>query len=213
MRNIAFEKRHASTSNNNQINTFVMKTKIKLLMTLATLAIIIAGCTGASKQETPSTVAETPAGGGQSAVQDDESQKDVVRVAQASVDHTTLVAALKAAEYVDALSNAGPFTVFAPTNAAFNLLPAGTVESLLKPENKESLRNILEYHVAVGVYKLEYLHDGQTINEVNLDNVTIGIKDGKYTVNGANIIATVSASNGVVYVIDQVLLPTTKTDQ
>jgi uncharacterized surface protein with fasciclin (FAS1) repeats len=131
-------------------------------------------------------------------------------VAAGSPDHTTLVTALKAAEYLDVLSNAGPFTVFAPTNAAFEKLPAGTVDGLLKPESKDALRNILEYHVSVGVYKLDYLRDGQKINQVNLDDIIFGQKDGKYTVNGANIIATVEASNGIVYVIDQVLLPTKK---
>lgn len=148
--------------------------------------------------------------GGQSTVQDDESQKDIVRVAVGSPDHTTLVTALKTAEYVDVLANAGPFTVFAPTNAAFEKLPAGTVEGLLKPESKNDLRNILEYHVSVGVYKLENLQDGQKINQVNLDDIVIGVKDGKYTVNGANIVGTVPASNGVVYVVDAVLLPPAK---
>jgi uncharacterized surface protein with fasciclin (FAS1) repeats len=143
-------------------------------------------------------------------VKDDLSQKDVVHVALGSADHTTLVTALKTAEYVDVLSNAGPFTVFAPTNAAFDKLPAGTVDGLLKPESKDALRNILEYHVSVGVYKLENLKDGQQINQVNLDNITIGLKDGKYTANGANILATINASNGVIYVIDQVLLPPKK---
>jgi uncharacterized surface protein with fasciclin (FAS1) repeats len=169
-------------------------------------SIILFSCSTPADRQEVNEVAE-PAGAGQSAVMDNDSQKDVVRVAVSSPDHTTLVAALKAAAYVDALSNAGPFTVFAPTNAAFEKLPAGTVEDLLKPENKEALRNVLEYHVAVGVYKLEYLKDGQNINEVNLDNVTIAMKDGKYTVNGANIIGTVPASNGVVYVVDAVLLP------
>jgi uncharacterized surface protein with fasciclin (FAS1) repeats len=171
------------------------------------ISLIASSCGGSGTTETASSVAETSVGGGQSAVQDDVSQKDVVRVAVGSAAHTTLVTALKTAEYVDVLSNAGPFTVFAPTNDAFNLLPAGTVEGLLKPESKDALRNILEYHVAVGVYKLENLKDGQTINQVNLENVTIGVKDGKYTVNGANIIGTVPASNGVVYVVDAVLLP------
>jgi uncharacterized surface protein with fasciclin (FAS1) repeats len=155
-------------------------------------------------------VSAAPADGGQSTVQDNESQKDVVRVAAGSVDHSTLVTALQTAGYVDALSNAGPFTVFAPTNTAFAALPAGTVEGLLKPESKVALRNILEYHVAVGVYKLEHLSDGQKINQVNLNDVTIGVKDGKYTINGANIVATVPASNGVVYVIDAVLIPPAK---
>ncbi len=185
-----------------------MKTTKTLLAVLMSVSILLFSCVG--KQEAATAVEGEPAGAGQSAVQDDESQKDVVRVAVGSPDHTTLVTALQTAEYVDVLSNAGPFTVFAPTNAAFNFLPEGTVEGLLKPESKDALRNILEYHVAVGVYKLENLKDGQTINQVNLDNVTIGLKDGKYTVNGANIVATVPASNGIVYVIDAVLLPPAK---
>ena len=89
---------------------------------------------------------------GQSGVQDDVSAKNVVQVAIGSPDHTTLVAAVKAAELVDVLSNAGPFTVFAPTNAAFDKLPPGTVEGLVKPEQKETLQDILQYHVSVGVY-------------------------------------------------------------
>lgn len=183
-----------------------MKTKQTYLAVLISLTVFLFSC-GGGNQESATVVEAAPAGGGQSAVVDDVSQKDVVHIAVGSPDHTTLVTALQTAEYVDVLSNAGPFTVFAPTNAAFNLLPAGTVEGLLKPESKDALRNILEYHVAVGVYKLENLKDGQTINQVNLDNVVIGIKDGKYTVNGANILGTVPASNGVVYVVDAVLLP------
>lgn len=140
-------------------------------------------------------------------MQDNLSQKDVVKVAVSSPDHTTLVTAVKAAELVDALSNAGPFTVFAPTNAAFAKLPAGTVEGLLKPDKKEALQDILQYHVAVAVYKTEMLQDGQSISMANGGNVKIGVKDGKYTVNGANIIASVPASNGIVHVIDGVLLP------
>jgi uncharacterized surface protein with fasciclin (FAS1) repeats len=148
--------------------------------------------------------------GGQSTVQDETSEPDVVRVAVNSPVHTTLVAALKGAEYVDALSNAGPFTVFAPTNEAFDKLPAGTVENLLKPESKDALRNILEYHVYVGVIKEDYVQDGMTLNQVNLDNVTLTKKDGKITVNGANVLGVVKATNGVVYVIDAVLLPPEK---
>ncbi len=184
-----------------------MRNQKSFLAIALSISLIAASCGGGGTTETTSSVAEAPAGGGQSAVQDDVSQKDIVRVAVGSPDHTTLVTALKTAEYVDVLSNAGPFTVFAPTNAAFDLLPAGTVEGLLKPESKEALRNILEYHVAVGVYKLENLKDGQTINQVNLDNVVISVKEGKYTVNGANILGTVPASNGVVYIVDAVLLP------
>jgi uncharacterized surface protein with fasciclin (FAS1) repeats len=149
----------------------------------------------------------TPAGAGQSGVQDNVSGKDVVKVAVGSPDHTTLVTALKAAELVDALSNAGPFTVFAPVNAAFDKLPAGTVEGLLKPDKKETLQDILQYHVAVAVYKEEMLQDGQSLSMANGGTVTIGRKDGKITVNGASVLAAVPATNGLVYVIDGVLLP------
>jgi uncharacterized surface protein with fasciclin (FAS1) repeats len=145
---------------------------------------------------------------GQSAVKDDQSAKNVVQVAIGSKDHTTLVTAVKAAELVDALSNAGPFTVFAPTNAAFDKLPAGTIEGLLKTEKKNDLTDILQYHVSVGVFKEDMLQDGQTIGQVNGGNITISKKDGKLMINGvANVIATVPASNGIVYVIDAVLLP------
>ncbi|HEY3429380.1 MAG TPA: fasciclin domain-containing protein, partial [Cyclobacteriaceae bacterium] len=85
-----------------------------------------------------------------------------------------------------------------------------TVENLLKPENKDALKNILEYHVYVGVIKEEFIQNGMTLNQVNLDNVTLNKKDGKITVNGANVLGVVKASNGVVYVIDAVLLPPDK---
>lgn len=147
---------------------------------------------------------------GQSNVQDDVSNPNVVQVAISSPDHTTLVAALKAAGYVDELSNAGPFTVFAPTNAAFDKLPEGTVETLVKPENRDKLRNILEYHVYVGSLSEIFLKDGMTLNQVNLKNVRISKKDGKLMVNEANIIGSVKAANGMVYVIDGVLLPEDK---
>lgn len=130
------------------------------------------------------------------------------RIAVGSPDHTTLVTALKAAEYVDVLSNAGPFTVFAPTNAAFNALPAGTVEGLVKPDKKADLRNILEYHVAVAVYKPEMMRDGQVINMANGSDIKLEVKDGKIKVNGtANVVASIPATNGIIHVVDAVLLP------
>lgn len=186
-----------------------MKTNLLVRSIFALLLMLsLINCTGnAPQSSTASSDASAPAGAGQSAVQDDVSQKDVVKVAAGSPDHTTLVTAVKAAELVDVLSNAGPFTVFAPTNAAFEKLPAGTVEGLLKPEKKADLQDILQYHVAVAVYKPEMLQDGQIINMANGGNVTIGVKDGKITVNGANVVATVPASNGIVHVIDGVLLP------
>jgi uncharacterized surface protein with fasciclin (FAS1) repeats len=157
--------------------------------------------TGTSANETPS------GGGGQSAVVDDVSQKDVVKIAAGSKYHTTLVAAVKAADLVNALSNAGPFTVYAPVNAAFDQLPKGTVEDLLKPENKDKLATILQYHVSVGVFKTENMQDGQVIGQVDGGNITLHIKDGKTMVNDANIVASIPASNGIIHVIDKVLLP------
>jgi uncharacterized surface protein with fasciclin (FAS1) repeats len=172
---------------------------------------ILMGCQSGQQTDAASATAQaTTSDGGQSTVEDNESQKDVVKIAIGSKDHTTLVAALKAAEYVDVLSNAGPFTVFAPTNEAFNLLPAGTVEGLLKPEKKADLRNILEYHVFVGVLKPEMLNDGQSYGQANGDNIKITVKDGKISVNGANIIASIPASNGIIHVVDAVLLPPAK---
>ena len=130
-----------------------------------------------------------------------------------SKDHTTLVAAVKAAGLVETLQSAGPFTVFAPTNEAFNKLPAGTVDNLLKPENKAALTGILTYHVVAGAFKSTDLKDGQKVATVQGEELTIGYKDGKWTVTDAkgavaNItIADVISSNGVTYVIDAVLMP------
>lgn len=177
---------------------------------ILTLFILLALFSCGQQNATQQAAEEQPVDGGQSTVSDDTSEPDVVRVAVSSPVHTTLVAALKVAEYVDALSNAGPFTVFAPTNEAFDKLPAGTVEGLLKPESQDALRNILEYHVYVGAMKEDYIQDGMTLNQVNLDNITLTKKDGKITVNGANVIGVIKASNGYVYVIDAVLLPPEK---
>ena len=176
------------------------------------LLLIIAGCNNDKKTTGESTTTDaTTTSGGQEAVKDDESAKDVVKVAVGSKDHTTLVAALKQAELVTSLSNAGPFTVFAPTNAAFDKLPTGTVDGLMKDDKKADLQNILQYHVAVAGYKTENMQDGQVIGMANGDNITLSVKDGKVMVNGtANVVATVPASNGIIHIIDAVLLPPAK---
>ena len=145
---------------------------------------------------------------GQSAVQDDVSERNVVQVAVSSADHTTLVAAVQAANLVDALSNVGPFTVFAPTNAAFDALPAGTVEGLLKPDKKGDLSNILEYHVTTSALTEGMMRNGMTLGMANGGKCKLTIaEDGKMMINDANVLGAVKASNGMVYVIDKVLLP------
>ena len=133
---------------------------------------------------------------------------DVVDIAIGSSDHTTLVAAVKAAGLVETLKGDGPFTVFAPTNAAFEALPAGTVESLLTPEKKDDLSAILTYHVVSGLVMAADLSDGQKAKTVQGGELTVSIEDGKVMINGANVItADLKGSNGVVHVIDAVLMP------
>lgn len=139
--------------------------------------------------------------------------KNIVENAANSADHTTLVAAVKAADLAATLSGAGPFTVFAPTNAAFDKLPKGTVETLLKPEMKGDLAKVLTYHVVSGALMAADLKDGQKLKTVQGDELTVMMKDGKWMVKDAkgsvaNItIADVVSSNGVTYVIDGVLMP------
>lgn len=190
----------------------IMKKFIPQTLIVAAVALLITAYSCTQKEtETPpteQTATETSdPGAGQASVVDDVSQKDVVKVAVASPDHTTLVQAVKAADLVNSLSNAGPFTVFAPTNAAFDALPAGTVEDLLKPENKEKLADILQYHVTVSALDIDRLTDGMNLGQVNGGNVKITNQNGTVMVNDAKIIGTVKASNGIVHVIDKVLLP------
>lgn len=183
----------------------------QLFTLLTTLTIITMVACNSAEQSQPQATTATPTVGGQENVKDDQSQNDVVKVAVGSPDHTTLVAALKQAELVTALSNAGPFSVFAPTNEAFNKLPAGTVDGLMKDDKKADLQNILQYHVTVSAMKADQFTDGQTLGMVNGDNVTVSVKDGKITLNGtAHVIASIPASNGMIHVIDAVLLPPAK---
>ena len=132
---------------------------------------------------------------------------NIVSIALGSKDHTTLVAALKAADYVTAVANPGPLTVFAPTDAAFAKLPVGTVDTLVKPENVDKLKDILKYHVTTSVYTADKLSDGMELGMANGQKAVIHLKDGKVSINDANVVASVRASNGVVHVIDGVLSP------
>ena len=179
-------------------------------------SIIILGLVGfalvsCKKNETTTTDSATTTeavGQGQEAVQDDVSNPNIVQLAAKNPDLSTLVTAVKAANLTTSLSNAGPFTVFAPLNSAFEKLPSGTVEGLLKPEQADALSDVLGYHTYVGVIKEENMTDGQSLGMVNGKNIKITIVDGKPVINGkAKIVATVPASNGIVYAIDEVLLP------
>jgi uncharacterized surface protein with fasciclin (FAS1) repeats len=175
------------------------------------LLVALALAAGCRQAETENSAAPQEAvvteNVGQSGVQDDTSKPNIVQTAIGSKDHTTLVKAVKAASLVDALSNAGPFTVFAPTNAAFDKLPAGTVEGLLKADKKDELTTILEYHTYVGVLKTEYMQDGQEFEMVAPAKVKITKDGGKTYVNGSEIVASIETSNGIIHVIEDVLLP------
>jgi transforming growth factor-beta-induced protein len=133
---------------------------------------------------------------------------DIVAVASGAGDFNTLIAAAKAAGLVGVLQSDGPLTVFAPTDAAFAKLPKGTVETLLKPENKQALVEILTYHVVPGKLEAADVLKKKTLDTANGERAKIAMKNGKPTIAGVNIVATdVEASNGVIHVIDGVMMP------
>lgn len=145
-----------------------------------------------------------------------ESSSDIVATAVATPSLSTLVTAVQAADLVETLQGEGPFTVFAPTNAAFEKLPEGTLDTLLKPESKADLSNILTYHVVSGSVMAADLSDGQKVKTLQGDELTVDIMDDKvYLVDakgGKAMVTTadVEASNGVVHIIDAVLMPSDK---
>lgn len=176
--------------------------------------IIVAAAIGCTEQAKPSETqeqAKEPAAAAPAAVAPAKKGNTVVDVAVGSPDHTTLVAALKAADLVVSLASpGGVYTVFAPTNAAFDKLPKGTVEGLLKPEKKNDLVSILKHHAAVPTLTLKDMRDGESIAMADGTKVTFHVKDGKTFVNDVAIVASIPASNGIVHVVDGVILPTPK---
>ena len=143
---------------------------------------------------------------GQSGVIDEDSAPNILQIAIGSPDHTTLVAGVQAAELENVLVNPGPLTVFAPTNAGFDKLPEGTLDELLKPENKNKLARIITSHAAPGTFDILMLKDGSKLYMATGQYIDVEVRDGDTYVNGSKILATVDASNGVVHVIDDVFL-------
>jgi uncharacterized surface protein with fasciclin (FAS1) repeats len=159
-------------------------------------------------EKSPATVeTSTDEKQGQAFIADDGSSPNVLQIAMSSPDHTTLVAAVQAAELENALVNAGPLMVFAPTNEAFAALPEGTVENLLKPENKDALANILKYHVTPGNYSKDFLKKFKKLGQANNQDVKIEVIGDDVYVGGAKIIGSIDAGNGIVHVVDKVILP------
>lgn len=196
-----------------------MMKSISFLMMIFLLisSSVLIGCKDNTndESETPATADETSndaaSNKGQAFIDDDSENPNALRLAMDSEDHTTLVAAVKAAGVENALVNVGPLTVFAPTNAAFDKLPDGTVEDLLKPENKSKLANILKNHVAPSNYPIDMLEKniekGRTLYMASGENVDVSKEGDDIIVGGAKIIGTVKVSNGWVHVVEDVILP------
>ena len=149
--------------------------------------------------------------GGMASINDDESQRNILQIAAASEAHTTLAKAVKAADLANTLANPGPFTAFAPTDEAFNQLPDGTLESLMKPENKKKLADILQRHVAPISHDKEDLKKMAERNRklfmANGDNLSINVKNGDVYFKDAKIVKSIKASNGMIHVVDKVVVP------
>lgn len=135
---------------------------------------------------------------------------NIASIASNSPDHTTLVTALQAADYVTSVAASGPLTVFAPTNAAFESLPPGALDSLLEPENADDLREILKYHVTTSSLAASSFRDGQQLGMANGAKATLHVEGEAIRINDAVIVASITATNGTVHVIDGVLLPPAK---
>lgn len=186
--------------------------QLKFLIYPLLLIFFVVGCKNEPKTDNSSvseTTNDTEANKekGQAFIEDDGSTPNVLQIAIGSPDHTTLVAAVQAANLENALVNAGPLMVFAPTNAAFDALPEGTVENLLKPENKDALANILKHHVTAGNYSKDFLKRFKKLGQANDQNTIVEVKGEDVYVGGAKIIASVPAGNGIVHVVDKVILP------
>ena len=187
-----------------------MKSIFNLTAFLVFAVMISISCTSNTSSKNESAGIDTNTLKGQSGVVDNESERNILQIALNSKDHTTLVAGVEAAGLQDVLTNAGPLTVFAPNNDAFNKLPEGTLDNLLKPENKSTLQNIITFHAAPGSYTGNNIKGVMGIGQATGDKVKVETRDGDTYVNGAKVLASLKASNGYVHVIDQVLLPPEK---
>jgi uncharacterized surface protein with fasciclin (FAS1) repeats len=190
---------------------------VKTFSALVLIGVIAASC-GDKKKSESTEMTDTTAVAMDTAVVVET--PNIVGVAAGNEDFSTLVAAVQAANLVETLSSEGPFTVFAPTNAAFDKLPAGTVEGLLKPENLEKLKSILTYHVVSGKFEAATVIEAINANKgkysvttVQGGTIVLSLKDGKVMLTDANgamstvVMADVAASNGVIHAIDSVVMP------
>ena len=184
-----------------------------IVAVILAIAVAVGGVIWFVNREDTSSTNESSQNSSQTSEQTTVEQKDIVATASATPDLSTLVSAVQAAGLVETLQGAGPYTVLAPTNEAFAKLPAGTLDTLLLPENKNQLSGILTYHVISGDVLSSQLTNGHVVPTVNGQNLTVEITDGKvYFVDakgGKAMVTTadVDTSNGTVHIIDSVLLP------
>ncbi|WP_224484915.1 fasciclin domain-containing protein [Robertkochia aurantiaca] len=187
-----------------------MKTFRYFIFLFLSILVLAIGCKEETNEpsDTRSEVAETTSHkSGEAFIEDDVSTPNILQIAIGSPDHTILVKAVQAAELENALVNAGPLMVFAPTDEAFKALPEGTLDELLKPENKGDLANILKYHVTPGNYTKDFLKKFKKVGQANDQSAPVEVKEDEVYVGGARIIASVPAGNGIVHVVDKVMLP------
>jgi uncharacterized surface protein with fasciclin (FAS1) repeats len=190
-----------------------MKTSLKNILFPCLASLLLVSCqspNAESSSSAPAATEDAKKEAGQAFIENDEGRPNVLQIAIGSPDHTTLVAAVQAADLENVLVNAGPLMVFAPVNAAFDELPEGTVESLLKPENKEQLATILKHHVTAGNYSKDFLKKFKKLGQADDTSVMIEVKGDDVYVGGAKILASVEAGNGIVHVVDKVILPAAK---
>jgi len=174
-------------------------------MALTLSLALLSACAPVDSAEAPADSFDA-ANRGQAFIANERSDPNILNIAMGSQDHTTLVAAVQAAEMENILVNAGPLTVFAPTNEAFDSLPEGALEDLLKPENKQTLYNVVASHASPGKFTLELLDDGMELYQATGHYVDVEVRDDGAYVNGARILASLPATNGVVHVVDRVFL-------
>lgn len=187
-------------------------THLKFVLGLFLLLLFTFSCKSETKTENTtkteaSTAEANTARAGQAFIEDDGSTPNILQIAIGSPDHTTLVAAVQAAELENALVNAGPLMVFAPTNEAFDALPEGIVANLLKPENKGDLAHILKHHVTPGNYSKDFLKKFKKLGQASDKSTTVEVKGDDVYVGGAKIVASITAGNGIIHVVDKVIIP------
>ena len=187
---------------------------MRIYLVLLVALLFLSSCNSGdsnNSQNSSSSEFETNTPKGQASVVDNVSDANILQVAAGSKDHTTLVAAVQAAGIEHVLVNAGPLTVFAPVNSAFDALPEGTVENLLKPENKAALADILTRHAAPGSFNIEGLEKeakkGRKIYTATGDYLEVTVEGDNIFIAGAKILGSIQTSNGIINVVDKVILP------